>query len=250
MFKAKKQRSLMFSTGGFLFIILVWAIASVVIDQTIILPTIQETLSALWGLMSVSSTYLSILNTVGGLILVLIAGFVSALILALLSLKWPNFKHYLTPILSLFKITPVPTLIILFLVSYAQGFIPYLLTYLVVLPLIYDGLYGAIISIPKDIIDEIKITSKFNLQILFKVYIPLIENTIITVILQALGLGLKVKVMTEFIAEAPHTIGYALSYARATLSMPVVFAWSALLIMMVIIVDYVLLKRLKDQNNL
>jgi len=135
-----------------------------------------------------------------------------------------------------------------FLVNFKQSFIPFLLTYIVLLPLVYDGLYGAFISINKDLIDELKITSKLNLLMIFKIYIPIVSKQVISTLLQALGLGLKVKVMSEFIAEAPNTIGYELSYGRATLSMDIVFAWSLILIVIVVILDAVLVNYLGKQE--
>lgn len=236
------------STLGFLTIIILWIVISAVQQNDIIFPSIGSTLTVFFSLFANGETYLILLNTVGGLLLVLLLSFLTALILSLVSVKFPAFKSYITPILTLFKIIPVPALIILFLVNFSQGFIPYLLTYLVLLPLIYDGLYGAFISINKDIIDELKITSKLNLRTIFKVLLPIIANQLISTLLQALGLGLKVKVMSEFIAEAPRTIGYQLSYGRATLAMDIVFAWSLFLVIIVVIVDAFLVSYLRKEH--
>lgn len=243
-----KTANYLSATLGFLTIILFWLILAFVQDNQIVFPNLFLTLSTLGGLFSQSHTYLVLLNSIGGVFLVLVICFIVAIVLALFSLKWPHFKSFMTPSLALLKIVPVPALIILFLANFKQGFIPYLLTFLVVLPLVYDGLYGAFISINKDIIDELKLLSKLNLKIIFEVYLPIVGKAFISTLLQAFGLGLKIKVMSEFIAEAPNTIGYELSYGRATLSMDIVFAWSLILILFVIIFDYWLVNRLKKLN--
>lgn len=237
-----------FSSLGFLTIIGAWLLVSTLQNNDIIMPGLKITLVTFIDLFKHLQTYIVILNTIGGVILVLLLSFISALLLALVSLKWPSFKSYITPILSLFKIVPVPALIILFLSNFKQPVIPYILTYIVILPLVYDGLYGAFISINKDVIDDLRLISKLNLKIIFKVYLPLVRKGFISTLLQALGLGLKIKVMTEFIAEAPNTIGYELSYARSTLSMPTVFAWTLILIIFVIFLDYFLIARLKKSD--
>lgn len=234
---------------GFLLIFLAWLIIGFFQNNQIVFPSLFSTLVTLGQLFATANTYLVLLNSIGGLVLVLIVGVMTAISLALTSLKWPSFKSFITPLLALLKIVPVPALIILFLANFKQGFIPYLLTYLVVLPLVYDGIYGAFISINQDIVDETKLISKLNWNIVSKVYLPIVSKALITTLLQAFGLGLKIKVMSEFIAEAPNTIGYALSYGRATLSMDVVFAWSLILIILVIIFDYWLVNVLKRQDH-
>lgn len=248
MDKTDKRKKIMASSLGFITIILFWLIFSVVIDNEIIFPGIDATLIFFGLLFTKGSTYLALLNTLGGIILILIVSFVSSFLLVVISLKFPTFKIFTTPILSLFKIVPIPALIILFLASYRQTFIPYILTFLVTLPFVYDGIYGAFISVNKDIIDDLRLISKLNLKIVFKVYLPLVRNHLITTLLQVLGLCLKIKVMTEFIAEAPNTIGYQLSYARATLAMDSVFAWSLILILVVVIIDYGLVSLLSKEE--
>jgi NitT/TauT family transport system permease protein len=243
-----KTTNYLSATLGFLSIFLFWLVLGFIQDNQIVFPNLFLTLSTLGGLFSKSHTYLVLLNSIGGVFLVLVLSFIVAIVLALFSLKWPHFKSFMTPILALLKIVPVPALIILFLANFKQGFIPYLLTFLVILPLVYDGLYGAFISINKDIIDELKLLSKLSLKIIFEVYLPIVGKAFISTLLQAFGLGLKIKVMSEFIAEAPNTIGYELSYGRATLSMDIVFAWSLILILFVIIFDYWLVNRLKKLN--
>lgn len=108
------------------------------------------------------------------------------------------------------------------------------------IPLMYDILYGHLISINKEILDEIKMLSKFNFKILFNIYIPLLGVGIITAFLQAFGLGLKVKVMTEFVTNAPKTIGYDLSMAAASYAMDLVFAWTLVLVIIVVIADFII----------
>lgn len=242
-----KTTNYLSATLGFITIFLLWLVLGFVQDNQIVFPNLFLTLSTLGGLFSKSHTYLVLLNSIGGVFLVLVLSFIVAIVLALFSLKRPHFKSFMTPILALLKIVPVPALIILFLANFKQGFIPYLLTFLVILPLVYDGLYGAFISINKDIIDELKLISKLNLKIIFEVYLPIVGKAFISTLLQAFGLGLKIKVMSEFIAEAPNTIGYELSYGRATLSMDIVFAWSLILIVFVILFDYWLVSVLKNK---
>lgn len=229
-----------FKYFGIFAIFISWFLISMRSNNEIVMPSIKSTFSQLFNLLSQGGTYLVLLNSVGGLILIVIGSFLIALILAIVSLKFEGFKNFITPTLSLFKILPVPAVIILLLVQYSQASIPYILTTMVVVPIIYDGIYGNLFSIDQDIKDEIKMITKPNLKVLVNVYLPIIKIGIFTTLLQSFGMGLKVKVMTEFIANSPKTIGYHLGYARSILAMDQVFAWTIILVVIVIVIDSIL----------
>lgn len=229
-----------FSYLGIFLIFLTWLIISTAIKEDLVFPSIPVTAKSLFNLLSNSSTYLILLNSLGGLILIIIVAFVISLLLALISYRFNKFQQVIRPMMSLFKILPVPAIIIFLLVQFSQEITPYILTIMVITPIIYEGLYASFISINQDIIDEVKMMSNFNLIIVIKLFIPITKIGVITTLLQAFGLGLKVKVMTEFVANAHDTIGYALNTARAYLKMDEVFAWTILLVVIVISIDLIL----------
>ncbi len=243
-----KQIKNIYTTIGVIIIFIFWLVSSMIVNDNFIIPSLNKTLVRIIDLLKNANTYISIFNTVVMLVLILIVSFIVSGILALLSVKFPKFKEVIMPILSFLKIVPLPTLIILLLTHQTRGNTSIILTSFMTIPLMYDVLYGHLISINKEILDEIKMLSKFNLKILFNIYIPLIGVGIITTFLQAFGLGLKVKVMTEFVANAPKTIGYDLSMAAASYAMDLVFAWTLILVVIVVLVDLiinVILKKLK-----
>ena len=239
-----------FYTIGIILIFLAWLIIAGIINDTYIFPSMSQTFLRLQTLLKTKNTYISIFNTVGILVIILLISFVVAMILSLLSTKSNIFKQTITPLLALLKIVPLPALIILLLTHQSRAFVSITLTSFMVIPLMFDIIYGQLISINKDIIDELKLLSPFNMLILFRIYIPLIKVGITTAFLQAFGLGLKVKVMTEFVANAPNTIGYELSFAGASYAMDLVFAWTLILIVIVVITDLwvnILLKKYQSE---
>lgn len=241
----KNVKRQIFSYAGILFIFLLWIILSQIIKEEIVVPSISTTFYALINLLKNGNTYLILLNTLGGLVLVIIGSFFISLLLSLISFKFINFKNFIQPLISLFKILPVPAVIIFFLVQFSKTTTPYLLTTMIVIPIIYEGLYSSFISIDEDITDEVKMISSNNLSVIFNIYLPIVKTGIITALLQSIGIGLKVKVMTEFVSNSPNTIGYALGSARANLMMDKVFAWTIILVVLVIILDLVLGKLIK-----
>ena len=93
--------------------------------------------------------------------------------------------------------------------------------------------------IDKNIVDEVKMLSNVNLTVVKQIYLPLTLPHVFTSLLQSFGLGLKVLVMAEFIANAKHSIGYEIMlYKDHYNDMSFVYAWSIILILFVLFVDY------------
>ncbi len=104
-------------------------------------------------------------------------------------------------------------------------------------PLIYQGTYGAIKGIDQELIDVYKLEDNHFLSGLTHCYLPLISKNIRTSLLQSLGLGIKVLVMAEYLAQTRDSIGNELYLAKVNLQYDEVFAWTLLLIILAIIFE-------------
>ena len=103
-------------------------------------------------------------------------------------------------------------------------------------------------NINKEILDEVKLTSSNNLKVLFKVHLPIIFPTILTAIIQSIGLGLKVLVMAEYISQPDYSIGNEFVYYKdIAMEMEYLYAWSIILVLFVlsveILISYISKKR-------
>jgi ABC-type nitrate/sulfonate/bicarbonate transport system permease component len=73
------------------------------------------------------------------------------------------------------------------------------------------------------------------------IYLPLTFPHILTSLLQSFGLGLKVLVMAEFISNASPSIGNEIIYYKNDLGeMSYVYAWSIILVLFVLIIDFII----------
>ena len=129
-------------------------------------------------------------------------------------------------------------LIILLLVMLKDNSLYYIVG-VVILPLIYEATINGFKSIDKNIADEVKMLSNVNFAVVKNIYLPLTLPHVFTSLLQSFGLGLKVLIMAEFIENAKHSIGYEIMlYKDHYNDMSYVYAWSIILIVFVLIVDY------------
>ena len=126
--------------GGILFILLVWFFASRIVDNSIVIPKISEVLQALGSLLQTKQTYVVIFNTISRLILTVSISFVLALFCSILAGSITRVKDFLKPIMTLMRTTPVAAVIIILLMIFGNIKSPYIITRLVILPIMYEGI--------------------------------------------------------------------------------------------------------------
>jgi len=245
MSKNSQNRFLLF---GVLFIIVVWSGCSLVVNNSLVLPSIKDVLISLKDILLSHNTYLIILMTFLKLALVVVASLIIALILALLSFKTKGFESFIKPLLVFLKTIPVIAIIIFLLISFGRNLSPYIMTALVVVPIMYEGLLTSLKSISPALIDDLKTLSNTNWLVIKDFYFPLIINFVLMTIIQSFGLGLKVMIMGEFIAQPNGTIGYLLQLERSALNSSAILAWSIILIMMVLAVESLMSFTLKTDK--
>ena len=225
---------------GIIFIFILWHILSLLSNNDFIVPRISLTFEALYKTLLDKTTYLILGSTILRLFIAVFICFILGISLAILSNLSKNFESFFKPIVVLLKTLPVATVIIMLLVIIGRSYSPYFIIGVVVFPIIYEGTLSGFESINKDIKDEVKIVTSNNLRVFFKVYLPLIFPNILTSLIQSFGLGLKVLVMAEFIAETNNSIGEIIRFYKNLAETEYVFAWSIILVLFILIVDTII----------
>ncbi|MFA6842973.1 MAG: ABC transporter permease subunit [Bacilli bacterium] len=244
----KKHKKILFYVLGIVLIFVIWEALHLIYNNSIIVPGIGQTFKALGVLLITAQTYYVLLCTLGRLILVLAICFILAFLLAIFAYKSVLFKKFIEPSMSLLKTLPIASIIIILIIITGHENAPYYVTAFMILPILYEGIYGGLLSISADITDEIKMQSKINFLVVKDIYFPLSAPFIITALLQSVGLGLKVMVMAEFIAQPKCSIGRELLEVKNNLDYDQVFAWTIILVIIVLCVDIVI-RKYKTKHN-
>ncbi|MFA5544003.1 MAG: ABC transporter permease subunit [Bacilli bacterium] len=154
------------------------------------------------------------------------------------------FNGFISVIVSIIKTLPIATIIVIILIMFGGAKSPLIITGFVVFPLQYEAIYTSFKSVDKNLIDDLKTLTSLNFTVLKDVLIPINLPFILSAIIASFGLGFKVMVMAEFITQPKNTIGMQLLYNKDMLEMTSVFAWTVLIVVLVIIFD-VLVKKVK-----
>jgi len=230
------------------FLFLVWIIAGLIVNNSLLLPQPQEVLLAFGKIFinidSLSVIFHTILRLLVGLLFASFFGFLLGIVAGFKK----QFSIFFNPIVTVLRTIPVISITVILLIMFGFSFTPYIITFLMIFPLIYQGTYGAIKGIDQELIDVYKLEDNNFITGLTHCYIPLISKQIRTALLQSLGLGIKVLVMAEYLSQTKNSIGNKLYLAKVNLNYDEVFAWTLLLIVLALFLE-LLIKHYQPISN-
>lgn len=226
---------------GIFILILIWACASQAIGNNHIIPTIGEVGSKILEILMEKKTYSIIGFTLLKIIITVIISLFIAIILSIISMINYRIEYIIRPAISFMKVVPIVTIAMIILIMFFKQNIRYIGTMVVcsfvVIPIIYEGIMMGFKTIDQPVKDYTRLISDTNLKVVLKVYVPLAFPYILGSIIQSFGLGLKVMVMSEVICNPNDSIGKIIAEYASFGEMGYVFAWSIILIIIVIIFD-------------
>lgn len=225
---------------GIIILLLIWEIVSLLYKNDIVFPGLEQIGKGLKEIIINARTYKVLGSTIVRLLISLSISVVLAVVFASLARKFGWFKQIVTPLIGIFKSTPVASFIIIILVIVGHERSSIVISLLVMFPIIYEGFYNAFNSVSKEIKDEIKTISSFNFEIAKSIYIPLSMPHITTTLLQSISLGLKSLVMAELLTMPRYSIGSELLTLKNNLEMNKIMAWTLILILISIVFEIVL----------
>ncbi len=227
----------------------VWQLTAVLVASQILLPTPLSVLRALLSLASKKEFYLSVAFTV----LRISAGYVSGLLLGLLlgglTFYSKLLNALLAPIAGIIKSTPVASFIVLLFVWFSNGTVAAITSMLIVLPIIWSSTFTAFSSADKELLEMARLFKVSPSKKLFGIYIPSAFSTVRASAATALGLAWKAGVAAEVICSPKNSIGGGIYSAKVYLETPELFAWTAVVIIVSVLIEKLLLKLIKDKRG-
>ncbi len=225
-----------FITVFMLFII--WVLASLIIDNAIIMPTPYATFKAFFAIFTHAEGIEVITMTLFRLLIALFFATVSGVLLGVVSGLNPPLRLAFRPVVTLLRTVPVISIVVILLIVFGFSLTPYLITFLMIFPLIFQSISDGIENLDKELVDVFKLEDNDPIDAIRYCYLPLIGPQIKTAMLQAAGLGIKVLVMAEYLAQTKNSVGNALYLAKVNLNYDEVFAWTLFLILLAVVLEH------------
>lgn len=238
------------STTTVFLIIIVWQLYAMKIDNSFLMPNPIDVFWEFLNLFTEKQTYIVLGYTFFRLIVSVSTAAILGLIFGLLSGVFYQIEALLKPVIITLRTLPIISIIVIILILYGNTWSLYIISFLLLFPIIYQAELDGVKNIRPLLIDVLKLEcDRCSLPAVRAVYIPLSFPFYRTSLLQSAGLGIKVLVIAEFIAQTKNSIGWELYFHRINLEYPIVFAWTFVLILLVTIIEHFVVRYIKYQTN-
>lgn len=228
----ERIKQLVLGIAAICFWLLIWHFLADRIDSRIFLPTPEDTFRALVHLSKREEFWQTIFNSFTRIVKGFMLAAACGLILAVFSAFCKIIRMLLSPLMKLIKAVPVASFIILALLWIDSENLSVLISFIMVLPVIYVNVLQAFRQVDKNMLEMAKV---FRVSVGRKIrfiYLPYILPAFIAACKIGLGFCFKSGIAAEVIGLPSKSIGGELYKSKLYLMTDELFAWTIVIILM------------------
>ncbi len=242
---ASPLRRIVTGAGVTLFWLLVWEGAALLVGQELLIPSPLTVLKTLWRLIGTplfwKAAGFSLLRVAGGFLAAVAAGCAAAVLTARFSLA----RSLLAPLLHIVRAAPVASFIILALVWFRTDILPVFIAFLMVMPVVWANVEKGIRGTDPALLEMAEVYRFGWFKTLLRIRLPSVMPYFLAACTTGLGFAWKSGIAAEVICRPALSIGRQLQDAKIYLETPEVFAWTATVVALSILLEKGLLKLAK-----
>jgi len=235
--KQKRRLGLLAAAGFWLG---VWQLTAMAVGQPVLLPTPGQALAELVRLLPAPELWQRAAFSAGRILLGFGLGAVCSTLLAAAAWRWTAVELLLAPVMQLVKATPVASFIILALVWVSGRSLSVLISFLMVLPVLWGNVCKGISQTDGQLLEAARAYRFGRWKTLRLVYVPSVLPYFASGCATGLGLAWKAGVAAEVLCQPRLAIGTQVYRAKITLETPDLFAWTAVVIALSFLLEYAL----------
>ena len=209
----------------------VWQAAAMCVRSEILIPTPARVLQTWAGLVGSAGVWMACLYSLACLI---------GVALGVICLRLPLLGAVFSPILHMIRATPVISFIILALVWIRTDYVPVFISFLMVVPILYAAVQTGLRSVDRQLLEMARVFQMQRRKVIESIYLPAILPVVLSQGTVGLGFAWKSGIAAEVICLPLLSIGRQLKNAKATIDTPAVFAWTATIILLSLLLEWLL----------
>lgn len=215
------------------------------IDKRLLLPDPVSVFSRVGELIITADFWLIVLNSVKNILFGLILGFVLGTITAILTVNIKAIEIILKPLISIIKITPVASFILLLILWMNRIDVPSFISVLMVFPIVWANVSQGIQSTDKKLKDVSRVFKLSFLKKIIYLYIPSVLPSALAALMSSIGLAWKAGISAEILALPHDTIGYEIFQSKTYLMTLDVFAWTVVVIFLSVFIEKLIISLIR-----
>lgn len=236
MSRSKIQDTIAFCLGILLIGVLLQAAGSLKGD-VLVFPGVAEILRAFVRLITTGETYRMILTTLQHLILSVAVSTVLGVALGLMQGMNRFIRRLLSPMMIMLRSMPMIILIVIVMVLVRYEQVPVIASSIILVPMIAEAACEGCLRIDRELIDVYRMNAGFNGRVLLQVYLPLMAGYLRQAWINAVGMGVKLAVSTEYLVQAKNSLGKAVHTSGYFNEYQDIYAYALLMILLVLMVS-------------
>lgn len=228
------------SISAILFLLLLWMIVASIYQNDLIFPSIKSIIQAFFRIFQTSNSLKAIGFTCIRVILSVVICFFLGLVITGIYIICPMSIHFLRPMIQMMRSIPLAVISIFIFILIGDKIGPYIITILMSLPIVLEGMMTSVNQINPHIIDEVNMLSGNVWQKIKSVYLPIVFPYVIMCLIQTLGMSFKVMIMGEYICQTNTSIGKVLYSVKMNIEMDSLVAYGILIVLIVVVLEYMI----------
>ena len=206
-------------------------------NDRLVFPDVGEILAAFVRLLGTGKVWKQIGTTLLHLLEALALSSVIGTALGLVQGRSPFVRTLLRPLMILLRSIPmiVMTVIIMVLLRYDR--VPLVASAMMLVPLISEATCEGFLRSEPEMIDVYRMNSGFSARVLFQVYLPLMAGYLKQAYVNAVGMGIKLAVTTEYLVQARDSLGKAVYSSAYFNEYAEIYAYALIMILLALAVS-------------
>ena len=209
----------------------VWQLGAMALHQSILLVSPVQVLVRLAQLAVTAGFWQAVAYSLCRIVLGFLAGIVLGTVLAALSARFARVEELLAPAMLAVRSIPVASFIILALILFSSRNLAVLISFLMVLPIMYASVLEGIRAADSQLLEMARLFRIPSRRCIRYVYLPQVLPYFRSACGSALGLCWKAGVAAEVIGMPRGSIGERLQQAKVYLDTPDLFAWTLVIVL-------------------
>lgn len=217
--------------------LLLWQLASMAVGLPLLLPSPLAVLLRLGQLCTGADFWLTVASSLLRILLGFLLGVLFGTALAGLCWRFRLVDALARPLLGVLKSTPVASFIILALVWVKTTWLATVISFIMVLPLVYANVREGIDSADRQLLEMAQVFRLSRRKTFRYCYLPAILPFFLSAVSSALGFAWKSGIAAEVLGRPARAIGSQIYDSKIYLETPDLFAWTLVVILLSVLLE-------------
>ena len=223
----------------------IWEIIHLIVGKDLLVPSPVSVFLRIIELAGTGKFWTSVGASMLRILIGYLSGLIVGVIIGILTSLSKVLDSFLSPIARIIRATPVASFIILLFVFISKNYIPAVTAFLMVLPITWANVYEGIRATDKKLLQMADVFDVPQGKVLKGIYIPQIMPFFMSSAKVGMGLAWKAGIAAEVLTNPVYGIGSSLYESKVYLETVDLFAWTAVIIIISLILEKILVRLLE-----